>query len=90
MTDNENFLRIVKEMYRNLKPVDYTNKTTDIEKLEELKRWTSEFLNQTKNVEKMLESYIVLGLIKPQDKDEVISQIRDITTDHLNYLNSLG
>lgn len=83
MTEKENFLRIVKNMYDTIKPLTYLDDFSKIDKLKELNRWSTEFLNQTKNIEKMLESYIILGLISPNDKNELIDSIKEINGEYL-------
>ncbi|CAD0009698.1 hypothetical protein [Flavobacterium chungangense] len=83
MTEKENFLRVVKNMYDTIKPLTYLDDFSKIDKLKELNRWTTEFLNQTENIEKMLESYIMLGLINSNDKNELIESIKEINGEYL-------
>lgn len=85
MSEKENFIRIVKEIYNNIKPVDYSNKTTEIEKTKEFQRWNNDFIKQTQQIEKMLNDHIfILGLIPETDKIEIENIIKEISTEYLS------
>lgn len=87
MTEKQNFLRIVKAMYENIKPTNFSENLSKVEKLKELNRFLTEFETQTNNIEKMLNTYIQLELLSIEDKDEMIESIKQINMKYLNALN---
>jgi hypothetical protein len=76
----------VKALYENIEPANLSDNLTKIEKLHELNRFLNEFGAQTKNVEKMLKTYIQLGLLSAEDKTEMIESIKQINGKYLNDL----
>jgi hypothetical protein len=87
MTEKQNFLRIVKAMYENINPTNFSENLSKVEKLKELNRFLTEFETQTSNIEKMLNTYIQLELLSIEDKDEMIESIKQINGKYLNALN---
>lgn len=87
MTEKQNFLRIVKAMYENINPTNFSENLSKVEKLKELNRFLTEFETQTNNIEKMLNTYIQLELLSIEDKDEMIESIKQINGKYLNALN---
>ncbi|UPT70424.1 MAG: hypothetical protein M0D53_15255 [Flavobacterium sp. JAD_PAG50586_2] len=86
MTEKQNFLRIVKAMYENIMPANYSGELTKIEKLKELQRFLNEFEIQTNNIERMLNTYIQLGILPLEEKEEIIESIKKINGDYLDSL----
>ncbi len=87
MSEKQNFLRIVKAMYGSITPTNYLENLTKIEKLKELNRFLNEFDTQTKNIEKMLNTYIQLGILSIQDKEEMIEAIKEINGEYFNDIS---
>lgn len=83
MTEKENFLRIVKNIYDSIRPLHYLDNYTIIEKLNELHRWVNDFKKQTDNVETMLNTYINLGILNENDRTDLISKIKEINSEYL-------
>jgi hypothetical protein len=87
MTEKQNFLKIAKGMYKTISPVNYSDKNTKIDKLKELNRFLNEFEAQTNNIEKMLNTYILLGLIQEEERTEIIEDIKKINGEFLDSMN---
>ncbi|WBV54167.1 hypothetical protein [Chryseobacterium gambrini] len=83
MTEKENFLRIVKNIYDNISPINYLDDFTKLEKLNELSRWIKDFKKQTDNVETMLNTFISLGILNESDRAELIEKIKEINEQYL-------
>jgi len=78
MTEKENFLRIAKEMLDNvIKPKTLPNFSKN-DNLKEIERHQNDFFDQIKNIAKMLDNYILLGLLKQSEKADIENSVREL------------
>lgn len=84
MTEEDDFKRVTKDVFDRVKAVDFSDKKSEVEKVEETERWLNDLDKQTENILKMLDSRIMFGKISQSEKNRMINEVIEIKNEYLN------
>ncbi|MFH7004211.1 hypothetical protein [Flavobacterium bizetiae] len=84
MTEEEDFIRVVTNVFSGIKVVDFLNDKSVEKKEEEAEERLNEFDKQTINVIQILDNRIMLGLIHKDERKRLVNEVLRIKNEYLN------
>lgn len=82
--EKDKLLRIVEEIYKDLRPITHSPQSTTSEKIAEINRWRNDFLKRTLDVHKIYDESLASGLIPESDKQEMKEAIEQISRKYID------
>lgn len=84
MTEEEDFIRVVTNVFNGIKVVDFLNDKSVEKKVEEAEERLNEFNKQTINVIQILDDRIMFGLLHKDERKRLFNEVERIKNEYLN------